>query len=192
MVWSTKKLARERKYIVVKHSLRGINYNIKGVKYRDGFGVVEKDSKLYFELKKIRPAAIVDEFPIDFLLKLPFITRSRDINLVYGKDIYYYYINKLRAAQTAEAEAEHLESDKCKFHLKAGKYCGNELHKLSPTGHCLMHLFQDPKLEEILGEPVSIPMGKKPKRRYKQQILEKLQQIQEEKELESSSVSVDS
>lgn len=190
MVWTTKKLAREREYVVVKHSLRGINYNIKGVKYRDGFGVVEKDSKAYFELKKIKPAAITSEHSLDFLLKLNFINRSRDIELVYGKDVYHYYVNKIREVQAAEAESKHLKSTKCKMIVKNGSLCNNESHKLSPSEHCLTHLFQDSKLEEVLGTEILIPMGKEAKKKYKQEIIEKLELIQGQGDQESLQVYV--
>lgn len=91
-VWSTKYLGKNRDYVVIKHNLRGVNIVVQGVKFRGGFAVVEKDSKTYSMLRKFPNLRNSPEFPLTFLKKLPFITRSRDIITVYGKDVYLHYI----------------------------------------------------------------------------------------------------
>ena len=100
-VWTTKALERDANYIVMKHKLRGFNGNICGVKFRDSYGVVEKDSKTYRTLKSTMMLRNAPEYPLTFLIRLPFITRSADIQHVYGRDVY----SKYRLALIKEAEA---------------------------------------------------------------------------------------
>lgn len=112
-VWTTKALDRARNYIVIQHTLRGVNYVINGVRFRDSYAVVEKDSKTYYSLKKVPVLRAVKEFPLTYLSKLPFITRPLDIKMVYGQDVYVTFLReqeKEQEAQQALAELRKLEA----------------------------------------------------------------------------------
>ena len=86
-VWTTRTTNRSGEYIVIKHQLRGINYRVKGVRFRDGYAVVEKGSKTHAELKKIPLLQNAEEFELLHLRKLRFITRTADVKAVYGTDV---------------------------------------------------------------------------------------------------------
>jgi len=94
MTWTTKSLGRDREYVVIKHRLNDINGMINGVKFRAGYGVVEKNSKAYFAIKQLPLIKGQPEYPITHLRGLKFITRTKDIQLVYGQDVYYYYLKQ--------------------------------------------------------------------------------------------------
>jgi len=102
-VWTTKSLDRDRNYIVIKHSLKGVNNIINGVKFRDGYAVVEKGSKTYFNLKKIPNLKFSKEFPLMYLLKLPFITKILDIKTVFGQDVYRTFLKQWQEHQHLQA-----------------------------------------------------------------------------------------
>lgn len=104
-VWTTKSLERDRSYIVMQHALRGVNHTINGIKFREGYAVVEKDSKVYFTLKRIPVLRNAKEFPLTHLKKLPFITRTQDIRTVYGQDVYATYLYEVEQAKIAEEQA---------------------------------------------------------------------------------------
>lgn len=180
MVWTTKKLDRDREYIIIKHSLRGINYAIKGVKFRDGFGVVEKNSKLYYQLKAMKPTAITTEYPIEFISKLPFITRSRDIEMVFGKDIYYYFINKLNSIKKEEAQKKHIEENKCRYIRGTSELCKNPASDLSPSRYCNQHIVVDPKIEDFGIEIPERIFGNDNRKKFKQEVLKKLEKVKKE------------
>lgn len=177
MVWTTRKLDRDRDYVVVKHALRGVNYNIKGVKFRDGFAVVEKNSKLYYELKKMKPCAVVKEYPLDFIMELPFITRSKDIEMVFGKDIYHHYVTKLLAVKKQKSLEEHKLSDKCQHLIKEDQYCKNLAFEYSPSKYCQMHILSDPRLSEFGIEIPEKIFGREYKKELTQKVLEHLEEI---------------
>lgn len=177
MVWTTKKLDRDREYVVVRHSLRGINYNIKGVKFRDGYAVVEKDSKVYYELKKMKPCAVVQEYSLDFITKLPFITRSKDIQMVFGKDVYHHYVTKLLNLQKEKEVEEHKTSDKCQYLAEKDKYCKNKAYKYSPSQYCATHILQDPKLVDLGIELPTKVYGKDNKKELREKVLEYLEEL---------------
>lgn len=102
-IWTTRALNKNANYIVIRHSLRGINSTICGVRFRESYGVVEKNSKKYYELKRMPVFKGNDEYPLPFLLKLPFITRALDIKQIYGQEIYIKY---LQAVEEERQQAE--------------------------------------------------------------------------------------
>lgn len=181
-VWTTKAFDRDREYIVIKHILRNVNYRIKGVRFRDGFGVVEKGSKIYIDLKRIPQLRKAQEFPLTFLKQLPFITRSRDVEMVYGREVYSKYVRMLEleraekeVVQKEAAEEQHVEEGaKCQFRTVQGTLCKFDAMEKSPSGYCKMHILQDPKLEE-LGFHVPKNMTKKDRRQFKKELLDDLE-----------------
>ncbi len=173
MAWSTRSDGRDKEYIVIKHRLNDINGLINGVKFRYGYGVVDKNSKAYFAIKQLPLIKGGQEFPITHLRKLKFITRSQDIQLVYGQDVYYNYLREVKKLQEEEiveiskpSKAEVLTNSKpqvieetldssnseaesglqCTHILPNGNRCKGPAEKLSPSSYCKIHLLKDPKL----------------------------------------------
>lgn len=117
-VWTTKSLDRDKIYIVIQHSLKGVNYVVNGVKFRNSYAVVEKDSKVYHSLKKVPVLRLAKEFPLTYLKKLSFITRPIDIKTVYGQDVYRRFLEeetKEKLAQESAAQAEKETLDKISY-----------------------------------------------------------------------------
>ena len=166
-VWTTKSLDRERNYVIIKHNLPNINNIIMGVKFRASFAVVEKNSKTYNQLKKVPILKNFKEFPLTFLEKLPFVTRSSDIKVVYGVDVYNKYIKevtKVKEQEEKELEEKKLSdhingTDKCHFTYVEGPLKGNLCKypsiKESPSHHCFKHFLYDPKLDIQTTMPVT-------------------------------------
>lgn len=100
-IWTTRRLDRDREYIVLRHPLKGINNIVNGVKFRDGYAVVAKDSKSHHYLKKIPVLRKALELPLTHLKKLKFITRISDIKMVYGEDVYLKYLKAEQDAKLA-------------------------------------------------------------------------------------------
>lgn len=113
-VWTTKSLDRTRNYIVIQHTLRGVNYVINGIRFRESYAVVEKNSKTYHGLKRIPVLKASREYPLIHLAKLPFITRQVDIKMVYGQDVYVNFLREFekdQVTQKALAELQKLEAE---------------------------------------------------------------------------------
>ena len=103
-VWTTKALERAVDYVVMQHTLKGVNYVINGVKFRDSYAVVEKNSKVYQMLRKVPVLRGAKEFPLTHLRKLPFISRTLDVKTVYGQDVYMRFL----AAEETERQSQAL------------------------------------------------------------------------------------
>lgn len=159
-VWSTRSSGKDRNYILLKHTLKGVNYIINGIKFRDGFAVVEKDSKSYHALKSIPVLRAAQEYPLIMLRQLKFITRPVDVKTVYGADVYTQYLKQLepqiekeKVEIVVEQELKHIEQHKlCSFRTPSSD--GKDLCKLdafedSPSGYCMKHIFDEPKLAEL-------------------------------------------
>jgi hypothetical protein len=180
-VWTTKALDRERNYIVIKHTLRGINYNVQGIKFRDSYAVVEAGSKTYNELKKIPILKNCVEYPLIHLRKLKFITRTSDVKLIYGQDVYRKYLevlkkelDKEKAIQVIVEEKVHVEeSPNCCFRTQDGTLCDMQALSGSPSKYCKRHILLDPKLMEI-GYDIPKFMTKKERSELRDKISEKL------------------
>ena len=117
-VWTTKSLERDKVYVVVQHTLKGVNYVVNGVKFRNSYAVVEKDSKVYHSLKKVPVLRSAKEYPLTYLKKLSFITRTVDIKTVYGQDVYRRFLEeeqKEKLAQESAAKAEKEALDKISY-----------------------------------------------------------------------------
>lgn len=113
-VWTTKAFEKARDYIVIQHTLRGVNYVVNGIRFRDSYAVVEKNSKTYHTLKRIPVLRAIREFPLTHLAKLPFITRHADIKMVYGQDVYVSFLREYQEQENQEkalAELQRLEKE---------------------------------------------------------------------------------
>lgn len=188
-VWTTKSIStNSRDYILLKHTLPGINYIIKGVRFRNGYAVVEKGSKTYQELKKIPVLKKAKEFPLTDLRKLPFITRSIDIKTVYGQDVYIKFLEDekalnivLEAEQKAIAEAEHLaEPTNCAFrNIADDELCSHVALEESPSNYCKVHILKEPKLQELgIEVPKFIP--KDEKKEWREIVINELSKLKKE------------
>ena len=193
-VWVTKSSGRDREYIVLKHTLRGVNYVINGIKFRNSYAVVEKNSKTYVDLKKIPVLRGSLEFPLTFLKKLTFITRPLDVKLVYGADVYVQYLKQLDVDNIKELELKelneklekektdilHIENKKCSHTtVHTNDLCLFDALEESPTGYCLLHILDEPKLVELgIDVPRFIP--KKDKQSTKEQVAQQLRRLKRE------------
>lgn len=186
-VWTTKSSGRDREYIVIKHTLRGVNYIINGVRFRDSYAVVEKDSKTHKMLKQIPVLRAAQEYPLTFLRKLKFITRPLDIKNIYGADVYTQYareldleISKEKEEEKVTQEIQHVqELNLCSFRtvLSKGKdLCKEQALEVSPSGYCSKHILLDPLLESVGIEiPKFIP--KKEKAIFREKVIKELEKI---------------
>lgn len=182
MVWATKSLERVREYVVIKHTLKDMNSNVAGVKFRGGYAVVEVGSKAYIQLKKLPLIKNNADLPLVFLRKLPFITRTIDVKLVYGQDVYAQYLKDLHAeidkevvVATEKQEVIHVEVDSgCAYKTPKGDLCGHKAMKGSPSKYCKIHLLEDPKLAD-LGIVVPDRLTREEKKDYRAKIASKLE-----------------
>lgn len=180
-VWSTKSSGRDRDYVLLRHPLRGVNYTVKGIKFRESYAVVEKNSKTYNELLKMPLLKTCKEYDLLFLRELKFITRSNDVKMVFGEDVYRFYIKKLEVALAEEAtqerqvkEEKHLEGDLCKYRTILGELCKFPSLEVSPSGFCRKHILDDPTLPELgIAVPRFIP--KQERGDLKDKVIKKLE-----------------
>lgn len=180
-VWTTKALDRPREYIVIKHTLPGINYSINGVKFRSGYAVVEKASKVYLQLKKIPVLTNAKEFPLTTLRKLPFITRTADIMLIFGRDVYNEYLKAIAPVikqeenvKIQEAITEHIATGGCTYLISDGRICGNNSLEYSPSNFCTFHLIEDPLIEQF-GIKKPKYMTKQERKDFKEKVVKVLE-----------------
>lgn len=182
-VWSTKSSGIDREYIVLKHKLRGVNYVINGIKFRNGYAVVEKNSKTYRFLKQIPVLRNAEEFPLIFLRKLMFITKPLDVKMVYGQDVYLQYLKQLTPIvkqEIVEIKEEkvktHIEvENKCSFITPKGVLCKETVIQESPSKYCMKHLLQDPKLKDF---GIEVPLLlKKDKHPFRLEVIDKLKKL---------------
>lgn len=189
-VWSTKSSARDCNYIVLKHTLRGVNYVVNGIRFRNSYAVVEKDSKTHRNLKNIPVLKGCQEFPLIFLKKLPFITRPLDIKMVYGMDVYVKYLKELEIDKVKEHQEQKVKEEV--IHVVEKKLCANrtlisngqdlctrEALEQSPSGYCIRHILNDPKLQE-LGIEVPKFIDKKKKQQEREKVAEQLAKLKKE------------
>lgn len=110
-VWTTRTLDRTREYIVLQHTLKGVNYVVGGVRFRDGYAVLERDSKTYHMLKRIPVLRNAREFPITHLRNLSFITRTLDVKNVFGHDVYIRFLAAEEALKQSVEDSKRLEQE---------------------------------------------------------------------------------
>lgn len=186
-VWTTRSSGRARTYVVIQHRLKGVNQHINGVRFRDGYAVVEKDSKTYNILKKLPLIKDAKEFPLSFLRQLPFITRTLDIKLIYGAEVYNHFVNEFavkveedKVQQKVEQEVTHVESNKCAFRtVTTEELCKFDAHESSPSKYCHKHILDEPKLAE-LGIEVPKFMTKKERAAMKEKVISQLEEAKKE------------
>jgi hypothetical protein len=178
--WVTRSTTEDRDYIVMKHSIPGVNHTINGVKFRNSYAVVDKNSKTYTDLKKLLVLKNAKELPLMILRNLPFITRPMDVMIIYGKDVYYKYLKQLEGVQAEEAIQHkeekvilHFEQGGCKFKLANGEVCKEAAMEYSPACYCQKHILDDPKVAELGIQKPRI-MTKDQKRVYRERVIDLL------------------
>ena len=167
LYWSTKSVGG-REYTVIQHPLRDTSTKVCGVKFHCGYGVVQKESKAYKMLRSMPLFRSAKEFPLTLLKSLKFITRSQDIALIYGKDVFITYQreliqhNKKQEAQKFEetrSERNSEKSSKCKYLLLHNDFCNNE-KVFGSNGYCRMHILEDKELIKEMGIEIPSYVGR--------------------------------
>lgn len=186
-VWTTTSSGRDRDFVVLKHTLRGVNYVINGIKFRNSYAVVEKGSKTYRDLKRIPVLKAAVEYPLTFLRKLNFITRTSDVKAVYGVEVYTHYLKALEKELKEEAiqkkveeEIKHVVEHKlCSYKTVKNELCSIEAVEHSPSNYCMRHILEDPMLLE-LGIEVPRFIPKKDKWDKKLKVAEELAKLKKQ------------
>lgn len=193
--YTTKSSNVERDYVVIRHGFRGMNSTIMGIRFRDGWAVVEKGSKIYFRLKKLPMLKNIQERPLSFLRELPFINRAADIKLIFGADIYAKYtklITKVEAEEVQEAiqvkEKLHMEDDtNCSYRLENENLCRHSVQNPKVSSYCPLHILKDPRLEE-LNFVIPLAMNTKDRKKLRKRAFNKLEGIKTTEEVADVSV----
>lgn len=187
--WSTKSIAsnNQKEYVVVQHKLRGFNGSFLGVRFREGYGVLLKDSKVFHNLKRNSMLKTQNTMPLLTLKNLKFVCSPKQIEYIYGKDIYYHYVQQLnefnqekKIEDKIEEDETHIESGLCQYRLANESFCARNALDYSPSKHCTYHLFKDPLYEE-LGIVVPRFIAKDEYKRVKNKIIKQLKQLKREK-----------
>jgi hypothetical protein len=149
----------ERQYVVVKHQLPGIDTTLLGVRYREGYGVVAKNSKEYDNLKRIK-MAVVAEFPLTFLKTLKCIISDAQVKAIWGSAIYAAYRKEITKAlkqieETNESVIiEEIVKHKCEGTTAAGSQCKNDA--VDGSIFCKKHIHFDTRIAAKLIEAGNI------------------------------------
>ncbi len=144
----------EREYVVVKHQLRGIDTEVLGVRYREGYGVVAKDSKEYYNLKQMK-MCVVAEYPITSLSNLKCVTGPSQIKTIWGSHVYAAY-KKAVLAESKKQEVEQseyiepIEKHRCEKDTFLGGQCKNDA--VDRSAYCKVHIAFDKRIAEKLIE----------------------------------------
>lgn len=165
MYYTAKKGKSKKNLVVIKAPVRDMgNQWIFGVKFCQSYGVVEKDSKIYYQVTRSPLFKGFKELPVSFLQK---VFRSKDIEIIFGRDIFLHYLDavnltssqvknrvgdsgvavrtnsKLETPILEEKSEEVIIVSKC-THIKSdGNVCGNTSSPASPLGYCFGHLRYD-------------------------------------------------
>lgn len=182
-VWSTRSTLKDTTYIVLQHPIKSVNATISGVKFRSGYAVVEKNSKVYNSLRQFPILRGAKEFPLIHLRKLPFITRTSDVRMVYGQDVFMRYAKVLKIELDKEAivaqqvaDAQHKASGHCHFTGTDGNLCTYVALPNSPSHYCSRHILKDEKLKDL---DIHIPrlIANDEQAALKEKVLKKLDKI---------------
>lgn len=137
---------RNLEFIVVKHKLKGLETELLGVRYRDGYAVVAKNTKVYHELKKIRNA-VDAELPITHLSKLSCVINDKQVQYIWGRAVYEYYIKIKHQVDSVPEAAERLkQAPECEHIKEDGQKCLSKAIKGSNL--CIHHIKFDERLKE--------------------------------------------
>jgi hypothetical protein len=180
----TRSFDRVKNYVVIKHKLSGINGLLCGVKFREGYGVVELNSKLYIQLMSLPLIKGQPTYPLSHLKKLPFVTRSQDIQVIYGVDIYRQYMEQIKPIIEQEQieykekeEIKHTEVElRCSSTNNRDSLCRRDAVPFSKAGLCKLHILEEPGLAE-LGIKIPLRMTNTEKFQLRQKVCDKLESL---------------
>lgn len=185
-VWSTKALAQDSNYIILKHTVPGVNHTINGVKFRAGYAVVSKPSKTYSNLKKLPVLKNARELPLTFLQKLPFITKPIDVKIVYGTDVYRYFQEAMKIENEKQAEIKKEEeikqhrADETKCQMLTQRSDGQELCGMDSVenseGYCILHILEAPIVQE-LGIEVPTFLTKQERKQLRHKVADQIRSL---------------
>ena len=155
-----------------------------GVRFRNGWAVVEKGSKTYHNLRKLPMLKTAREMPLSFLKQLPFITKPADVKMIFGADVYYKYVTadvKAVAVEKVEAglvaDVVHKENDdKCHHRTRDGHLCKFDVEDSKVTHYCRMHILNDIRLKD-LDFKIPVAMDKKERKAKHKQAFKKLNEL---------------
>ena len=141
--------------VVIKHALKDMNGNLLGVRFRCGYAVVAKNSKIYNSLKQLPLIKGQPDLPISVLMNTSFISRPMDVLTIYGKEAYNAYMQYVEEKLAAdkqhareEAQIAHLEENKCAYQVDKNSMCSHS--KVEPSKYCSRHILEDKELIEKL------------------------------------------
>ncbi len=148
--WTTKSRPGVRDYIVIKHFLRNVNYKINGVTFRDGYGVVERNSKAHRALRLIPFFKNGKELPLTELRNLKFITKTSDVRSVYGMDVYTHFL----AAETALKEKQTKDAEEAAIQQAAQEQAEREaeIKKLNEVQEAKEQIKESLNVDEFVEE----------------------------------------
>jgi len=165
---------KQREFIVVKHKLPKIETVVMGIRYREGYAVVEKNSKTYKSLKTIK-MAIIQELPITYLETLGCVVNDKQIQYIWGKEVYNYFLSKKLNTKSNEPQVLKEANDKLPFceHTKEDDTkCRNKALKVSD--YCRAHILNDERLAEDFAKMPRI-MAKPDRKKYIDKLIKKLE-----------------
>jgi len=178
--WNARK-QEDEKYVVVRHKLHAFNGHVNGIRFRDGFGVLIKDSKEYNIIKKLPLINSSEEYALEHLLTLKCITRDRDVETIFGKDVFEHYSKIKNHILKTEMELkkefdyeEHVKKGLCSFIKPNGDSCGLTAYEHSLRKVCKLHILEDKELIEKLN--MSLPdkdLNRDEQKKYRARIFKK-------------------
>lgn len=90
----------EKEFIVIKHPLKiEGNVFIQGINFCDGIAVIQKNSKLHSNLRKIPLLRKYKELSLDWLGRFGF--RSTEIRSIFGMEVYNAYLKMCKEKNEA-------------------------------------------------------------------------------------------
>jgi hypothetical protein len=141
------KIKKDTEFIVVQHTLRGFEGEIMGLKYRQGYAVVIKNSKTHRDLSKIKPKPNKKEFDITHLENLACVINPRQIQYIWGKAVYDYYKRvKFKTENPTDIRVQLEDMPKCVAKTKSGSDCMNKA--ITHSQYCKAHIQLDPRIKE--------------------------------------------
>lgn len=156
------KLKKDTEFIVVQHTFKGFEGEILGVKYRQGYAVVVKDSKTHKDLNKIRPRPIKAEFKITHLDNVSCVINPRQIQYIWGKAVYdYYKAVKFKTENPTDIRVQLEKLPTCSAKTATGSDCKNKV--IEGSDYCKAHIQFDERIKADCEKLGIMPVKEKKK-----------------------------
>jgi len=151
-------IKENEEYVVLRHSINRFDGHVNGIRFREGYCVVVKGSRPYNTLKKLPLIKSSEEYPLIHLRSLKCIMRDKDLETIFGKDVYLQYMKVktpiIKAEELIykeEVYKEHIENGRCSFIKLNGEPCGLEAYTHSISKMCKLHILEDKEIISKLG-----------------------------------------